>query len=199
MAETLQMWDRLAGELIVYVENYLLSSKSGLGFGLDPSYKVDYEIKDTILDYLEKTLNSGDINEIWQHRITTCKNVNDLPNKLQKLVNQFLPRFLSQHPEYKHEKSLVGKRRTHTFEGHADEYCPLCTKQPSMRSKLSAYKPKTMQKSICGHGAAVQQYFAQGGRTRARGMHWNKYQTRHLPRTNNGRTEIKDFLSPRPV
>lgn len=124
MAETLQMWDRLAGELIVYVENYLLSSKSGLGFGLDPSYKVDYEIKDTILDYLEKPLNSGDINEIWQHRITTCKNVNDLPNKLQKLVNQFLPRFLSQHPEYKHEKSLVGKRRTHTFEGHADGNLP---------------------------------------------------------------------------
>ena len=111
MAETLQMWDRLAGELVIYVENYLLSLKSDFDSAVKPSYAVDYEISDKVLAYLKKSIEAGDINEIWQHKIAECRDVKTLPNELQELVGQFLPLFLSRHSEYRRETSLKGEAK----------------------------------------------------------------------------------------
>lgn len=109
MTETLQMWDKLAGELVIYVENYLLSLQSDFDLVVKPSYEVDYKISDKVLAYLKKTTEAGDINEIWQHKIAVCRDVKTLPNELQELVGQFLPSFFSRHPEYRHEASLKGE------------------------------------------------------------------------------------------
>lgn len=106
MTEISHMWDRLAGALIIYVENYLLSKQSYSELTIKPSYDVDYEIEDSILEYLEKSYSSENINDIWQHKIAGCKNINELPFELKQLVNQFLPRFFLQYPQYRCEESL---------------------------------------------------------------------------------------------
>lgn len=101
------MWDRLTGGLMLYIENFELKKCSGVGrFNLNPSYKVDYEIADEILEYLEKTTEEENIDSYWHMQIGSCRNINNLPPYLQQLVIQFLPRFLAQYPQYKDAKCL---------------------------------------------------------------------------------------------
>lgn len=113
------MWDRLAGTLMNYVDNYYLqqeinnreqNGETGLydGFPLiEPSYEVDYEISESILEYLRQTLETGNIDDIWYLTIGTAyQNINDFPPELKKLTVQFLPRFFAQFPEYEAEECL---------------------------------------------------------------------------------------------
>ncbi len=103
------LWDRLAGALMLYVENYFLSKASYSNdsrFKLQPSYEVDYEISEDIIAGLQQSVEIGNIDEIWQHKICVCDNINNLPDYLQKLVIQFLPKFFSQYPQYQNADCL---------------------------------------------------------------------------------------------
>ena len=94
------LWDRLAGMLVEYVENYLLDkNKNPLGIG--PSYTVDYEIKD-----VERLFDFEVIDDYWVVQIAGCRNINKLPPNLKELVIPFLPRFFEQYPEYKAAECL---------------------------------------------------------------------------------------------
>ena len=102
------LWDRLAGALMIYVENYMFC-KSACGKGglkLSPTYNVDYEIEEEIISELSRSHENGDLRNIWYNKIDACRNINDLPLYLKKLVEQFLPRFLSEYPQYKEEECL---------------------------------------------------------------------------------------------
>ena len=92
------LWDRLAGGLQEYVENYYLYESQSK---IKPSYDVDYEIE--CLDELQKHTS---VDDYWLHQISGCKHINDLPTYLQKLVIQYLPRFFKDYPEYKYEDCL---------------------------------------------------------------------------------------------
>lgn len=87
------LWDRLAGEILEYVENFCLYKSQSK---IKPSYEVDYNIE--CLDELQK---HTDIEDYWAHQIASCTNINDLPAYLQGLVLQYLPRFFEKYPEYK--------------------------------------------------------------------------------------------------
>lgn len=87
------LWDRLAGELREYVENWCLSRSQSR---IKPSYEIDYEI-----NCLEELKKHTTLDDYWVHRISACENINDLPIYLQELVLQYLPRFFKNHPEYK--------------------------------------------------------------------------------------------------
>ena len=99
----------LAAELREYVDNYQLSKSDeendGVirSFNLKPSYNVDYEIEEEIIS----ELNSAEDKYHWYYyQILTCTNKNELPLYLKKLIKQFLPRFLSEHPEFQDEEFL---------------------------------------------------------------------------------------------
>lgn len=96
------LWDRLAGEITIYVENYLIKQSGGGKFHLKPSYPVDYEIDD-----IDKILSDSSLDGYYAHKISGCKNINELPNDIKKLVIQYLPRFFARWPEYAAEKCLV--------------------------------------------------------------------------------------------
>lgn len=98
------MWDRLGGLLVEYVENFLLKKYNNTKFSLEPTYTVDYEIKD--IDRLFSQTSSSDY---WVLKIMACENINQLPLHLKKLVIQFLPRFFEEYPEYAAHKSLIVK------------------------------------------------------------------------------------------
>lgn len=86
------LWDRLAGGLQEYVENYCLYISQSK---IKPSYEVDYEI-----DCLDKLHKHTTVNDYWVHQISGCNHINDLPTYLQELVLQYLPRFFIRYPEY---------------------------------------------------------------------------------------------------
>lgn len=100
------LWDRLAGMLMIYVDNYLLKKNGGGKLKLKPSYEVNYEIPEEILAELQKTLESGDISEIWYIKIASCRNINELPSQFQRLIVLFLPRFYKEYPQYVDEDCL---------------------------------------------------------------------------------------------
>ncbi len=94
---------------MLYVDNYFLSQASNnenSKFKVQPTYKVDYEIPEEIINELKKSYENDDINKIWCHLISGCRNINDLPDYLQKLVIMYLPRFFKQYPQYKDHLSL---------------------------------------------------------------------------------------------
>lgn len=102
------LFERLAGSLITYVENYFLSNeKNNTKFKIKPSYAVNYEIPESILTNLKKSVESDDIDNIWYHQISGCKNINELPDYLQKLIAQYLPMFLKQYPQYNNADCLA--------------------------------------------------------------------------------------------
>lgn len=98
------LWDRLAGEIVVYVENYILFKTGGANFRLNPSYPVDYEIEN-----VEEIVSDKSVDGYFAHKISGCRDVNELPTHLKKLVMQYLPRFLANHPEYSNEECLTIK------------------------------------------------------------------------------------------
>lgn len=79
------LWDRLAGGIQEYVENYCLYKSESK---IKPSYEVDYQI-----DCLDELQKHTTVNDYWVHQISGCKHINDLPTYLQELVLQYLPRF----------------------------------------------------------------------------------------------------------
>ena len=97
------LWDRLAGGIKIYVDNYILSKreKSGNRILIEPSYPVDYEIQN-----LEQIVSCDSAENYFLHRICECRNINDLPVELKELVSQYLPRFFAEYPKYKDEKCL---------------------------------------------------------------------------------------------
>lgn len=92
------LWDRLAGGLQEYVENYCLYKNQSK---IKPSYDVDYEIE--CLDELQKHTS---VDDYWVLQIAGCEHINNLPIYLQKLVIQYLPRFFKDYPEYKYVDCL---------------------------------------------------------------------------------------------
>lgn len=92
------LWDRLAGGLLIYVQNYLLAKSGGK---IKPSYAVDYEVANADKLFLDQTVDS-----FFAHKIAECRDVNSLPEDLKTLVFQYLPRFYEMYPEYKGEKCL---------------------------------------------------------------------------------------------
>ncbi len=109
MNETNVLFDRLAGTLMLYVENFFLNQATyndDMKIKVQPSYKVDYEISEDIILGLKESALSNNIDNIWYHKISGCKNINDLPEYLIKLIVQFLPRFFEQYPQYTNEECL---------------------------------------------------------------------------------------------
>lgn len=95
------LWDRLAGGLQEYVENYCLYKSQSK---IMPSYDVDYKID--CLDVLQKHTT---VDDYWVHQISGCDNINDLPVYLQELVLQYLPRFFEKYPIYRDAECLQKK------------------------------------------------------------------------------------------
>lgn len=103
----------LATELREYVDNYEFSKndeecdKENDGkirsFKLEPSYDVDYEIEEEIISEL---YSAEDMYHWYYYQVLTCKNINELPLYLKKLLKQFLPRFLSEYPEFQDAECL---------------------------------------------------------------------------------------------
>lgn len=60
---------------------------------------MDYEIEN-----IKVIINGTD--DYWANIVSGCRNINNLPVHLKQLVQQFLPKFFEQFPEYKDEKSL---------------------------------------------------------------------------------------------
>lgn len=112
----MDLWDRLAGGLQEYVENYCLYKSQSK---VEPSYDVDYEI-----DCLDELQKHTTVNDYWVHQISGCKHINDLPTYLQKLVIQYLPRFFEKYPMYKGAECLQKKAKKHIsryYDGHYEE------------------------------------------------------------------------------
>lgn len=105
MDKTDAIWDRFAGGLMLYVDNFLIA-KNGGKRKIQPSYAVDYDISDKIIEYLEKTAQEGIMEDIWYIKISSYRNINDIPPPLKELAVQFLPRFFGEFPEYKDEHCL---------------------------------------------------------------------------------------------
>lgn len=103
------LWDRLAGTILIYVENYAMQKKiderektGKKGYSdelpfLKPSYPVDYEIEN-----VEQFRDD----EPWALEISKYQNINDLPGSLKKLVIGYLPRFFKDFPEYRDAECL---------------------------------------------------------------------------------------------
>lgn len=106
MQETDILWDRLAGTLNIYVENFLIYRSGGGKHKLSPSYNVDYEIEEEIISEVSGSYENGDIQSIWYIQVSACRNINDLPLYLKKLVKQFLPRFFQDYPQYQEAECL---------------------------------------------------------------------------------------------
>lgn len=100
------LWDRLAGNLMEYIKNYELSKSDKGEWKIEPSYNVDYEIEEEIISELYRTLEAKDCRSFWYHQVEFCTNINELPLYLKKLVEQFLPRFLSEYPQYQDAECL---------------------------------------------------------------------------------------------
>ena len=103
------LFDRLAGTLMLYVDNYFLSKsiyRKDTKFKIQPSYEVDYEIPEEILEELKKSITKDDMDNIWFHLISGCRDINDLPDYIQKLIIMYLPRFIAQYPQYQDHPCL---------------------------------------------------------------------------------------------
>lgn len=99
------LWFTLAGGLREYIQNYELSKMvEGTGkWKLEPSYNADYEIDEETIDEL---YSPKDMYHWWYYQIISCTNINELPLYLKKLLKQFLPRFLSEYPQYQNAECL---------------------------------------------------------------------------------------------
>lgn len=99
--------DRLAGGLMLYVENYTLAKNKNNRnkLKLGPSYAVDYEIAPEVLELLQESCK-GSVSEVWYHQISGCQDINELPEYLKNLVIQYLPRFFEEYPEYADDECL---------------------------------------------------------------------------------------------
>lgn len=98
------LWDRLAGGLAEYVDNYLLKNSGGGKLRIQPSYEVDYEIANA-----ESLFDDASFDGYWVHKVAGCRNINNLDPRLRGLAVQFLPKFFEMFPEYKNEESLKVK------------------------------------------------------------------------------------------
>ena len=150
------LWDRLAGELREYVENWCLSRSQSR---IKPSYEIDYEI-----NCLEELKKHTTLDDYWVHRISACENINDLPIYLQELVLQYLPRFFKNHPEYKNLDCLkintldfldIGlPLEAGTFETTSKEiksfrkYCELIGKKPEQLTQEELQKYYEIEKTV---------------------------------------------------
>lgn len=106
------LWDRLAGTIVEYVENYFLQKEVGDRSGkfhIGPSYDVDYEISDEILRAIDESMCTGKIENYWVFQIDSCRDINELSKPLQQLVIQYLPKFYKMFPEYKDAECLMLK------------------------------------------------------------------------------------------
>ncbi|MEY8367552.1 hypothetical protein AALA24_02175 [Anaerovoracaceae bacterium 42-11] len=99
------LWDRLAGYAMTYVDNYELAKCNGGKFKPNPSYNVDYEIPEAVLSYIQSTRDKG-LKELWYMKIAGCRNINELPEQLQVLLELVLPRFYADYPDYENESCL---------------------------------------------------------------------------------------------
>lgn len=97
------LFDRLAGGLRGYVENYYLHKSQSK---ILPSYKVDYEISKDIINGIEKSTQSENMDDMWYLKISGCTNIDELPDYLKKLIVQYLPRFFKEYPQYKNSEYL---------------------------------------------------------------------------------------------
>ena len=101
MKKTDVLWDRLAGGVQIYVENYIISQHAAGRYPVKPSYPVDYKIDD-----IEEITADTSLDGYFAHKISRCRDASELPIYLKKLVKQYLPRFFDAYPEYRGEKSL---------------------------------------------------------------------------------------------
>lgn len=102
------LWDRLAGCLAEYVDNYLIKTKGGGKFRIEPSYDVDYEIANP-----EKLFEDMSLDGYWVHKVARCRDINDLEPQLKELALQYLPKFFEKFPEYISEECLKVKNIEH--------------------------------------------------------------------------------------
>ena len=97
------LFDRLAGIITVYIEDFLLQARLNKK---NNQNEIKSVIDDDIMMEIVKSVSQDQIENIWNHQIANCKNINNLPMYLQKLVVQFLPKFFDLYPEYKKEECL---------------------------------------------------------------------------------------------
>ncbi len=93
------LFDRLAGCMKIYVDNYALAHNDAEGFDLQPSYPVDYDIQEWIMQEISESYKNT--NDVWYLQISRCRDINDLPVYIKELVLQFLPRFFEEFPYHK--------------------------------------------------------------------------------------------------
>lgn len=104
-----KLWYRLYEGLNVYLKNYVLHLQNEK---VPQALAVDYEIDSSIMSYIEESLqgdleaHKNDANFVWYVQIMRCEDINTLPEPLQKLVLQYLPKFFAQYPEYENEPCL---------------------------------------------------------------------------------------------
>lgn len=91
------LWDRLAGEVDIFVKNYILTKQKST---IKPTYKVTEDLP------IEKLMNAKSWEDMYVNVIGGCENINDLPKYVKQVVIACLPRFFEKYPQYKGEKSL---------------------------------------------------------------------------------------------
>lgn len=91
------LWDRLSGEVDIFVKNYLLSKQKSY---IKPTYKVADDLP------IEKLLNAKSWEDMYVNVIGGCENINNLPSHIKQVVIAYLPRFFEKYPQYKNEKCL---------------------------------------------------------------------------------------------
>lgn len=111
------LFDRLAGTIMLYVEDYIMqkqieereiNGKSGLNDkfpNLKPSCEVDYKISDEIMECIYRSLD-GSADDVWYLKIAICNNIDDIEEPLKTLVVQFLPKFFEMFPQYRGAECL---------------------------------------------------------------------------------------------
>ena len=100
------LWDRLAGEIALYVENFIISqnkNNKSSRFNIRPSYNVDYDISDALL---KDIVNCESSEKYYVNIIAGSRNINLLPPHIKELVCNYLPQFFLAHPEYKNAECL---------------------------------------------------------------------------------------------
>lgn len=95
------LWSRLAGGVDTYVSNYVLK---GNKYGIQPTYKVDY-----VIEKVEELYTTNNIKEYWVIQVDICRNINDLPEHIKRVVVQYLPRFFAEFPQYRDADCLKVK------------------------------------------------------------------------------------------
>ncbi len=92
----------------VVLDSFAGTLKSKVDDYLNKQNNVNYKIHQNILDYILKHEDIENIEEEWIYKICNCENINDLPDELKELANQFLPEFFNLFPEYKNSPLFKG-------------------------------------------------------------------------------------------